>query len=66
MGAAVGSEASTRTADLATLSNRELKMVIANHQAIESPGALKAAAEYGVDLRNHDSDYTWDKGFADN
>jgi hypothetical protein len=28
--------------------------------------ALKAAAEYGVDLRNHDSDYTWDKGFADN
>ncbi len=28
--------------------------------------ALKAAADYGVDLRNHDSDYTWDKGFADN
>lgn len=28
--------------------------------------ALKAAAEYGIDLRNHDSDYTWDKGFVDN
>jgi len=28
--------------------------------------ALKAAAEFGVDLRNHDSEYTWDKGFADN
>lgn len=28
--------------------------------------ALKAAAEFGVDLRNHDSDYTWDNGFADN
>lgn len=28
--------------------------------------ALKAAADYGIDLRNHDSDYTWDKGFVDN
>lgn len=28
--------------------------------------ALKAAAEFGVDLRNHDSTRTWDQGFADN
>lgn len=27
---------------------------------------LKAAIEFGVDLRNHDSDYTWNKGFVDN
>ncbi len=28
--------------------------------------ALKAAVDYGVDLRNHDSVYTWEQGFADN
>jgi uncharacterized protein YndB with AHSA1/START domain len=28
--------------------------------------ALKAAADFGVDLRNHDSRYTWEKGFVDN
>lgn len=28
--------------------------------------ALKAAADFNVDLRSHDSRYTWDKGFADN
>lgn len=27
---------------------------------------LKAAVDFGVDLRNHDARYTWDKGFADN
>jgi uncharacterized protein YndB with AHSA1/START domain len=28
--------------------------------------ALKAAADYGVDLRNHDMERTWDQGYADN
>jgi uncharacterized protein YndB with AHSA1/START domain len=28
--------------------------------------ALKAAADYGVDLRNHDASRTWREGFADN
>ncbi len=28
--------------------------------------ALKAAADFGVDLRNHDPARTWDQGFADN
>lgn len=28
--------------------------------------ALKAAVDYGVDLRNHDPERTWDQGFADN
>lgn len=28
--------------------------------------ALKAACDFGIDLRNHDARYTWDKGFADN
>ena len=28
--------------------------------------ALKAAADFGVDLRNHDASRTWDQGFADN
>jgi uncharacterized protein YndB with AHSA1/START domain len=28
--------------------------------------ALKAAADFGVDLRNHDPGRTWDHGFADN
>jgi hypothetical protein len=28
--------------------------------------ALKGAADYGVDLRNHDSGRTWEQGFADN
>jgi uncharacterized protein YndB with AHSA1/START domain len=28
--------------------------------------ALKAAADFGVDLRNHDPKRTWDQGFADN
>lgn len=28
--------------------------------------ALKAAADFGVDLRNHDPARTWDKGYADN
>ena len=28
--------------------------------------ALKAAADFGVDLRNHDPRRTWDQGFADN
>lgn len=28
--------------------------------------ALKAAADFNVDLRNHDSRFSWDKGFADN
>jgi uncharacterized protein YndB with AHSA1/START domain len=27
---------------------------------------LKAAVDFGVDLRNHDSKRTWDEGFADN
>ena len=28
--------------------------------------ALKAAVDFGVDLRNHDSLRTWDQGFVDN
>ena len=28
--------------------------------------ALKAAADFGVDLRNHDPQRTWDEGYADN
>jgi uncharacterized protein YndB with AHSA1/START domain len=28
--------------------------------------ALKAAADHGVDLRNHDPDRTWDQGYCDN
>ncbi|HEX5689403.1 MAG TPA: hypothetical protein VFX76_05345, partial [Roseiflexaceae bacterium] len=28
--------------------------------------ALKAAADFGVDLRNHDSARTWDQGYAEN
>jgi uncharacterized protein YndB with AHSA1/START domain len=28
--------------------------------------ALKAAADHGIDLRNHDPERTWDQGFADN
>jgi uncharacterized protein YndB with AHSA1/START domain len=28
--------------------------------------ALKAAADFGVDLRNHDSERTWDQRFVDN
>jgi uncharacterized protein YndB with AHSA1/START domain len=28
--------------------------------------ALKAAVDYGVDLRNHDPEVTWDQGYADN
>jgi hypothetical protein len=28
--------------------------------------ALKAAADFGVDLRSHDPARTWDQGFVDN
>lgn len=28
--------------------------------------ALKAAVDYGVDLRNHDPKRTWDQGYAEN
>jgi uncharacterized protein YndB with AHSA1/START domain len=28
--------------------------------------ALKAAADFGVDLRNHDPTRTWDQGYVDN
>ncbi len=28
--------------------------------------ALKAAADFGVDLRNHDPERTWEQGFVDN
>ena len=28
--------------------------------------ALKAVADFGVDLRNHDPTRTWDQGFVDN
>ncbi|HLE54481.1 MAG TPA: SRPBCC domain-containing protein [Thermoplasmata archaeon] len=28
--------------------------------------ALKAAVDFGVDLRNHDPTRTWDQGYADN
>lgn len=28
--------------------------------------ALKAAADFGVDLRNHDPERTWDQGYAEN
>ena len=28
--------------------------------------ALKGAVDYGVDLRNHDGQRTWDQGFVDN
>ncbi len=28
--------------------------------------ALKAAADYGIDLRNHDPRRTWNQGYADN
>ncbi|OLS22643.1 MAG: hypothetical protein HeimC3_29170 [Candidatus Heimdallarchaeota archaeon LC_3] len=27
---------------------------------------LKAAVDYGIDLRNHDKSKTWDEGFCDN
>lgn len=27
--------------------------------------ALKAAADFGVDLRNHDPTRTWDQGYVD-
>jgi len=28
--------------------------------------ALKAVADFGVDLRNHDAERSWDKGYANN
>jgi uncharacterized protein YndB with AHSA1/START domain len=28
--------------------------------------ALKAVADFGVDLRNHDAERSWDQGYADN
>jgi hypothetical protein len=28
--------------------------------------ALKAAADFSADLRNHDPSRTWERGFADN
>jgi hypothetical protein len=28
--------------------------------------ALKAAADFGADLRNHDPERTWDQGYVDN
>jgi hypothetical protein len=28
--------------------------------------ALKAAADFGIDLRNHDPARTWNKGYVDN
>lgn len=28
--------------------------------------ALKAAADYNIDIRNHDSTRTWDEGYVDN
>jgi uncharacterized protein YndB with AHSA1/START domain len=28
--------------------------------------ALKAAADHGIDLRNHDPERTWDQGYTDN
>ena len=28
--------------------------------------ALKAAADYNVDIRNHDIKRTWDQGYCDN
>jgi hypothetical protein len=28
--------------------------------------ALKAAVDFGVDLRNHDPERTWSTGFVDN
>jgi hypothetical protein len=28
--------------------------------------ALKAAVDFGVDLRNHDGERTWEQGYADN
>jgi hypothetical protein len=28
--------------------------------------ALKAAVDYGIDLRNHDERYSWERGYADN
>lgn len=28
--------------------------------------AMKAAVDFGIDLRNHDSDMAWAQGFADN
>jgi len=28
--------------------------------------ALKAAHDFGVDLRNHDPELTWDQGYVDN
>jgi hypothetical protein len=27
---------------------------------------LKAAVDYGVDLRNHNSNYSWDQGYVGN
>ncbi len=41
-------------------------------RAEEIPGwvsvlmAMKAAVDFGLDLRNHDSTRTWDQGYADN
>ncbi|MGH9769506.1 MAG: hypothetical protein ACREAB_18940 [Blastocatellia bacterium] len=28
--------------------------------------ALKAAVDFGIDLRNHDPQRTWDEGFVEN
>jgi len=28
--------------------------------------ALKASVDFGIDLRNHDADRTWDQGYAEN
>lgn len=28
--------------------------------------ALKAAADHGVDIRNHDAEHCWDQGYAEN
>jgi hypothetical protein len=28
--------------------------------------ALKAAADFGVDLRNHDRQRTWEQGYVEN
>jgi hypothetical protein len=28
--------------------------------------SLKAAADHEVDLRNHDADRSWDRGYCDN
>jgi hypothetical protein len=28
--------------------------------------ALKAAVDYGIDLRNHDARYCWEEGYVEN